>query len=216
MDQMKKLFVMGAVLALAAMPLTGCGDDSDGTAEDSGSDHRDGDGDHADHGDGDAAGDGDHTDHDAGTTDGHEGSAHDSCGLQENCMDTVELAADLEVEGADGNFSVKVVSHNDLSVDMNEWTVQILDADGNAVDGADVTASTWSVDCGHGGPTPDEELTSDADGNVDVAPVSAHGGPWNAVFEISKDDTSDTVEIPLCIPGDEHTAATTDHSGHEG
>lgn len=215
---MRKTLTLSLLLALAAAVGVGCGDDS-GTDGGMGTDHGDGDGD-GDHGDGDATGDGDHGDgdaaHDGGTGDGdHASSPHDSCGLQENCMDTVELATDLEVEGADGNFSVKIVAHNDLSVSMNEWTVQVLDAAGNAVEGADVTASTWSVDCGHGGPTPDEELTSDADGNVEVAPVSAHGGPWNAVFEISKNDTSDTVEIPLCIPGDEHTAAATD-SGHEG
>jgi hypothetical protein len=53
---------------------------------------------------------------------------------------------------------------------------------------------------------------------VDVAPVAAHGGPWNAVFEISKDDTTDTVEVPLCIdaPGHGESAdgGMADHSDH--
>ncbi len=226
MVDLKTLRIFPLLLSLAAMPLVGCGDDSedDGSSGDGSSGDGDGDHDgHEGHTDDDATGDGDGDGHDG--HEGHEsgdgdGDTHDhvTCGLQENCTGDETLEADLTVDGEDGNFSVKVVSHNDLAPTMNDWTVQILDGDGNAVEGADVTASVWSVDCLHEGPTPPEELVSDADGHVDVAPVAAHGGPWNAVFAISKDGTEDTVEIALCIPGGAHgeMADAGMHDGHDG
>jgi hypothetical protein len=70
----------------------------------------------------------------------------------------------------------------------------------------------------HKGPTPDQEVTTGDDGMADVELVTAHGGPWNAVFEIEADGATDTVTVELCVPGashgDEHDTLQEDTDDH--
>ena len=64
-----------------------------------------------------------------------------NCGLEANCMDTVELEEGLKVDGRDGVFSVEVVSHEPLTPEDNEFVLRVFDADG-----ADVTDATLTVE----------------------------------------------------------------------
>jgi hypothetical protein len=147
-------------------------------------------------------GDSDHAHGGAGGDD-HD---HTTCGLQENCGRTEEVAleADLEVVGADGNLSLVVRAHNALSIDANEWTIEIVDDAGDAVADASLSVSTWSDDCGHAGPTAPEEVTTDATGMATIHPVMVHGGPWDVIVESDAAGTTDTITVPLCIPGASH------------
>ena len=70
-------------------------------------------------------------------------------------------------------------------------------------------------------------VTTDADGHANVDPVTAHGGPWNVIFEIEAEGTTDTVTVELCVDGGEHGAThdpladggathdAGDHSSHD-
>ncbi len=191
----RTVHLIGALcLALAGWTASGCGDDADdgqsGAGGGGGSDDHTGHGDHADHAGGDGGGDG-------GV----------GCGLQENCIDTVELAEGLEAEGEDGVFSVRLLEHNTLAPMGNEWLVEILDADGNRVQDATVIEDVLSVDCGHGGPDPAQDLSPNEDGTYDVMPTTVHAGPWDVYFTIMDGDDMDEVYFHLCIPGEGHTGS---------
>lgn len=143
-----------------------------------------------------------------GGTGGSEGGhgGHTTCGLQENCGRTEEVTLEvgLEADGADGNFVLHLHMHNTLAPEGNEWMIMIVDDAGSAVADATVSASTWSDDCSHPGPTAPEVVTTDAAGLATIHPVTAHGGPWDVILEIDAAGTTDTITIPLCIPGESH------------
>lgn len=140
---------------------------------------------------------------DSGEGDGH---GHETCGLQENCgrPEEVTLEGVLSVDGAGGTFTLHVHDHSALSIDDNEWTVMIVDATGASVANGEVTVSTWSDDCMHYGPTAPATVTTDSAGLATIAPVAAHGGPWDVILEVSADGMTDTITVPLCIPGGTH------------
>jgi hypothetical protein len=143
--------------------------------------------------------------HHGGDGDGDHHGPDGTCGLQANCpdFDPVTLAENLLVEGDDEVFMAHVTEHEALSVDDNAIKVMIMDEDGAVAD-AEVKAGTYSLDCGHPGPSPAENLTTNAMGMVDIAPVFAHGGPWDIELEVSEGGRSDTVKITLCVPGADH------------
>jgi hypothetical protein len=175
-----------SVLVLGGLALVACGDD-DGGHDAHGAEH-----------------------------DGHMHGPDTTCGRQANCMGTETLAEGLSADGEDGIFSVSVVSHNDLSTLDNEWVIEVTDADGQPVDDAEVTVSTFSVDCGHPGPSAPAMVTANADGNYEVEPDNAHGGPWDTIFEIEAGGEADSVTLHLCVPGDEHEMGVVDGGAHMG
>jgi hypothetical protein len=176
-----KLSRLMTILMLALCVSTyGCGDsDDDDDDAASGEGAGDGDGDHGD-GDGDAP----------------------MCGLQDNCTDTVDFEHGLTVDG--DHFSVEIVSGDAPDSTMYSWMVNITDADGNEVDDATVTVSTYSVDCGHGGPADDVEVMANDDGMYHVASHTAHGGPWDTVLEIEAGDDTEVIAIRLCVDAPGH------------
>jgi hypothetical protein len=143
-----------------------------------------------------------------------EDHSHDTCGLQANCTDTVELEEGLSVESEDGKFTVAVLSREPLSVEENLIAVAIENADGDRVTDAELEVSVFSVDCMHPGPTPPDAISAEADGSYELTPVHAHGGPWDTVIEIAAGGETDTARLHFCVPGDEHSDAGT-HDDHD-
>lgn len=144
---------------------------------------------------------------------GHSHSTNGGCGLQENCTDTVELEEGLRAESEDGAFTVEVTSHRPLAVSGNEIAIAIENADGDPVTDADLDVDVFSVDCMHGGPMESDAVSANADGEYDLAPVHAHGGPWDLVIAITAGDETDSARLHFCVPGDEHPdgGAADDH-----
>jgi len=137
-------------------------------------------------------------------SDGDHDHGENGCGRQENCDDAVELADGLRVASENDEFTVEVVSHTPLSITDNEWTIAIEDADGNQVTDAELAVDVFSVDCMHPGPDPIAEVSANADGDYELTPVHAHGGPWETVIEIEAGGAEDTARIHLCVPGEDH------------
>jgi hypothetical protein len=133
-----------------------------------------------------------------------EGHSHATCGLQENCTDAVELEEGLRVESEDDKFTVEVLSHEPLSQTENRIVVAIENAAGDRVTDAELDVDVFSVDCMHPGPNPSEAVSAEADGSYELAPVHAHGGPWDTVLEIAAGGETDTARLHFCVPGDEH------------
>ena len=208
MEVRKQRAASGLVSVLAAVLVSyGCGDD-DG--------HDDG---HA--GDGHAG-----TSSHAGTG-AHAGtSAHPMCGMASNCTDDLlEPSGGDEIESHMGKF--KAVLHHvgdyeeatEGTLVTAEWEIMLQDADGNAVSDADLTVSTYSIDCDHKGPTPDAEVGANSDGRYELESVYAHGGPWETRLMVSADGEMDMIHIGVCVPGEEHGGSHSDvdagaHSGH--
>jgi hypothetical protein len=155
-----------------------------------------------DHGHGAAGGGGTGDDHHAGDN---------ACGKVENCMDTVDLEEGLSVDGENGLFTLTIDGHNTLAPKDNEWMVTLSDAAGDPAANVTLTVDVWSVDCMHGGPLPPEKLTTDADGKATLTPVTAHGGPWDVNVEAKSGATTDTIQVHLCIPGEDHSEGTEHH-----
>lgn len=141
---------------------------------------------------------------------GEAGHSHDTCGLQANCTDTVDLADGLRVESEGSAFTVEVISHVPLAPTGNEIAIAIENADGEPVADADLDVDVFSVDCMHGGPNPPDAVSANADGQYDLAPVHAHGGPWDLVIQIDAGGETDTARLHFCVPGDEHADAGVD------
>jgi hypothetical protein len=152
-------------------------------------------------------------DHASCDEEGEQGHDHDSCGLQSNCTDTVDLEEGLRVESEDGAFTVEVIAHEPLAVSGNEITISIENADGDPVTDAELDVDVFSVDCMHGGPNAADAVSANADGQYDLAPVHAHGGPWDLVIQIDAGDDTDTARLHFCVPGEEHAdgGADDDH-----
>lgn len=140
--------------------------------------------------------------HDAGDHDAQvdETHSHETCGLIEHCTDTVDLTDGLEAKSKNGSFLVRVVSHAELGVSDNEITVEVEDDAGALVKGAKVTQDVFSVDCMHGGPLPAKELTTNADGQCELAPVHEHQGPWDTTLAIDAAGVKDSVVFHFCVP----------------
>jgi hypothetical protein len=167
---------LGFVIALGSAALgAGCGDDAM-PEQDHDHDHE----------------------HDHDALDG--GHSHDTCGLLENCQDTVELKVGLQVASDDGSFTLRVVSHEQLGVHDNAIVVELSDQAGAPLKAAKITQDVFSVDCMHGGPRPPSELTTDGAGRVELMPYHLHGGPWDTTLEIEADGVTERVTLHLCVP----------------
>lgn len=124
------------------------------------------------------------------------------CGLQENCTNALTFSHGLQVESDDGGFEATVLD-GELSVADNAWTLAITDANGDPVTDATLVVSAWSVDCLHGGPTPDETVNANDDGEYVISPVFAHGGPWQVRLSIDSGEVENMV-MEFCAPGEDH------------
>lgn len=151
-----------------------------------------------------ACGDDHHHGDDGHGGDGHAHGSDGGCGDVANCMDTLDLEQGLRVESEDGIFTVEVLSNTPLSVMDNAWTIAIEGDDGDPVTDAELSVDVFSDDCMHGGPMPALDVSATADGEYELAPVHAHGGPWTTVIEIDAGGETDTARIPLCVPGAAH------------
>ena len=60
----------------------------------------------------------------------------------------------LQKDGLTGAFSVKLMDTSPTPplIGENVWTIEVLDHDGNPVEGCTVTAGTWMPDHQHGSP----------------------------------------------------------------
>lgn len=143
-------------------------------------------------------------DHLHSEADGGDSHSHDSCGLVENCKDTVELTEGLTVTSKQGSFVVKVLEHEPLSIEDNSFVLGIEDDSGAEVKDADVTQDVFSVDCMHGGPLPPQHIGANADGHYEVHPFHEHEGPWNTTLKITKGGVTDTATLSLCVPEGHH------------
>lgn len=182
--------LMLILLALCVATTPACEDDHDG--HDGGA-HGDGDGDHPGDGDG-----------------------HTSCGVQANCTgNEFAPAAGDSIGSHNGTFTAMLHHAEDyVSGDGTQvtahWMVMLKDAAGDPVTGATVTVQTYSVDCGHDGPTAPKDVTANADGQYAIHSTFAHGGPWETRLMVKSGGDMDMVHIPVCVPGDEHGGSHSD------
>ncbi len=98
--------------------------------------------------------------------------------------------------------TMKIVSATPTSVQegLNEWTVLVLDAGGNPVDGT-LTITSFMPDHNHGSPTL-ATVTPKGGGTYDIAGINlTMRGVWQITLSIASAALNDSVVFTLCIDG---------------
>lgn len=112
--------------------------------------------------------------------------------------------AGIEQQGAAKNLSIRILDAKPAppAVGENVWTIQLVDANGDPVDGATIDVAPLMLDHGHGSSIVPTVTPSGADGKYDVTLLELFmPGLWQVAFTVKTPTTGDTVAFAFCVEG---------------
>jgi hypothetical protein len=121
---------------------------------------------------------------------------------QEKRADT--YVADLEKIGEKGVFKVRIASATPAPPDKgtNAFAVDVLDASGAPVSGADIEVVPLMPDHGHGSAVKPTVAPEAQEGRYSIGKVYlSMAGLWTLAFVVRSKDLTDTVTFAFCIDG---------------
>lgn len=114
----------------------------------------------------------------------------------------VAYAANLEQEGDAGLVTFVLVRAEPAPPARgdNDWIVELLNADGEPISDAELTASPFMPEHGHG--STDVTAPNGSDGEYEIAPVDFFmPGLWRVTLDAETDGGSDSTDYFFCIEG---------------
>lgn len=100
-----------------------------------------------------------------------------------------------------GLYTMSLVSADESPpiIGVNTWQMQLADADGDPLDGMNVTVKPWMPDMGHGTSVV-PRFNADGSGAYTVTPLYFFmAGFWTTTFTIAGDGGTDTVVYGFCL-----------------
>jgi hypothetical protein len=114
-------------------------------------------------------------------------------------------AVGVEAKSTDGALTVHFLgaSPSPPVKGNNTWTVQLLDAKGQPINGAAIVTKAFMPDHGHGSSIKPQATAKGTDGTYEITPVNLFmPGVWQITFEVTTaGGVADSAVVMFCIDG---------------
>ena len=112
-------------------------------------------------------------------------------------------AVGVEAKSTDGALTVRFLSASPSPPvkGNNTWVVQLLDGQGQPVNGATIATKSFMPDHGHGSSIKPKATAKGADGTYEITPVNLFmPGVWQITFAVTGPMT-DSAVVTFCVEG---------------